>query len=80
MICDRNRTCTGNKCFKSIIERDGVFSKYQDEPVEVVGWMACGGCPGERLEAAPAEMKKYGAEFILLASCYFAGYPPCPYV
>ena len=36
MICDRNRTCTGNKCFKSIIERDGVFSKYKDEPVEVV--------------------------------------------
>ena len=70
MICDRNRTCVGNKCFRAIIERDGVFRKYpKDEPIEVVGWMACGGCPGERLEYAPDDMKKYGAEVILLASC-----------
>jgi len=81
MICDRNRTCTGNKCFKAILERDGAFSKYPaDEPVEVVGWVACGGCPGERLEYAPADMKKYGAEVIYLASCYLAGYPVCPYI
>jgi predicted metal-binding protein len=81
MICDRNRTCTGNKCFKSIIERDGAFSKYpKNERIEVVGWSACGGCPGERLESAPADMKKFGAEVIYLASCYLAGYPICPYI
>ena len=81
MICDRNRKCTGNKCFKSILERDGVFSEYpEDEPIEVVGWIACGGCPGERLEFAPADMKKFGAEVIYLASCYLAGYPVCPYI
>lgn len=81
MICDRNRKCTGNKCFKSILERDGVFSEYPvDEPIEVVGWMACGGCPGERLEFAPADMKKFGAEVIFLASCYLAGYPVCPFI
>jgi len=81
MICDRNRKCTGNKCFKSILERDGVFSEIpEDEPIEVVGWIACGGCPGERLEFAPADMKKYGAEVIYLASCYLAGYPVCPYI
>ena len=72
MICDRNRKCTGNKCFKSIIERDGAFSEYPDEePIEVVGWI---------LEFAPADMKKYGAEVIYLASCYLAGYPACPYI
>jgi len=81
MICDRNRKCTGNKCFKSILERDGAFSEYpEDESIEVVGWMACGGCPGERLEYAPADMKKFGAEVIYLASCYLAGYPVCPYI
>lgn len=81
LICDRNRTCTGNKCFKAIIERDGSFASYpRDEPIEVVGWMACGGCPGERLESAPADMKKYGADVIYLASCYLAGYPICPYI
>jgi predicted metal-binding protein len=81
MICDRNRKCTGNKCFRAINERDGVFKDIaEDEPIEVVGWMACGGCPGERLEFAPADMKKFGAEVIYLASCYLAGYPVCPYI
>ena len=81
MICDRNRTCTGNKCFMSIGERDGAFSQYlNDEPIEVVGFIACGGCPGERLEFSPADMKKYGAERIHLATCFLAGYPVCPYI
>ena len=81
MICERNRTCTGNKCFKSVIEREGAFSSYpKDDPIEVVGWSTCGGCPGERLEYSPADFKKYGAEVIHLASCYLAGYPICPYI
>ena len=81
IICDRNQTCTGGKCFMAIRERAGAFSKYpKDEPLEVVGFITCGGCPGERLEFAPAEMKKYGAEEIVLASGFLAGYPPCPYL
>ncbi len=81
MICNRNRKCIGNKCFKAITEREGMFSNYpENEKIEVVGWMACGGCPGERLEFAPADMKKYGADVIYLASCYLAGYPICPYI
>ena len=81
IICDRERTCIGGKCFMAIKERVGVFKRYpKDEPLDVVGYVACGGCPGERLEKAPAEMKKYGAEEIVLASCFFAGYPPCPYI
>ena len=31
MLCDRNRKCIGNKCLKSIIERDGAIKKYKDE-------------------------------------------------
>jgi len=81
IICDRERTCIGGKCLMAIQERTGVFRKYpKDEPLELVGFIACGGCPGERLERAPAEMKKYGAEEIVLASCFLAGYPPCPYL
>jgi len=65
----------------AIRERTGAFKKYpKDEPLEVVGFITCGGCPGERLEFAPAEMKKYGAEEIVLASGFLAGYPPCPYL
>ena len=81
IICDRERTCAGGKCFMAVKERVGVFRKYPvDEPLEVVGYITCGGCPGERLERAPAELKKYGAEEIILASCFLAGYPPCPYI
>lgn len=81
IICNRNRTCTGGKCFMSIKDRSGAFARYpKEEPIEVVGWITCGGCPGERLEFAPAEMRKYGAEVIHLASCFLAGYPPCPYI
>jgi predicted metal-binding protein len=81
MICDRNRKCTGNKCFMSIRDRSGAFARYpEDEPIEVVGFIACGGCPGERLEFSPADMKKYGAEVIHLATCFLAGYPACPYI
>jgi predicted metal-binding protein len=81
IICNRERTCLGGKCFMSIQERAGAFRKYsKNEPLEIVGFITCGGCPGERLERAPSEMKKYGAEEIYLASCFFAGYPPCPYI
>ncbi len=81
ITCDRNRTCTGGKCFMAIRERSGAFKKYpKDEPLEVVGFITCGGCPGERLEFAPAELKRYGAEEVVLASGFLAGYPPCPYL
>jgi len=81
IICDRERTCIGGKCFMAVHERAGVFNRYPvDQPLEVVGFIPCGGCPGERLEKAPAEMKRYGAQEIVLASCFFAGYPPCPYL
>jgi predicted metal-binding protein len=81
IICNREKTCFGGKCFMSIQERAGAFRKYsKNEPLEIVGFITCGGCPGERLERAPSEMKKYGAEEIYLASCFLAGYPPCPYI
>jgi len=81
IICDRQRTCTGGKCFMAIRERAGAFKKYpKDEPLEVVGFITCGGSAGERLEFAPHELKKYGAEEIVLASGFLAGYPPCPYL
>jgi predicted metal-binding protein len=65
----------------AIRDRDGSFSQYpKNELIEVVGFISCGGCPGERLEYSPADMKKYGAEVIHLATGYLAGYPACPYL
>ncbi len=80
IICDRYRSCAGGKCFRAARERAGGFSGYaSDEPLEVVGFTTCGGCPGGNIEYAPEEMVKNGAEAIHLATGLVVGYPPCPW-
>jgi predicted metal-binding protein len=81
IICDRYRTCGGGKCLRAVRERAGAFSRYPaDEPLEVVGFSTCAGCPGGNVEYVPEEMIKNGAEAIHLATGMVVGYPPCPYV
>jgi predicted metal-binding protein len=81
IICDRYRSCGGGKCFRSVRERAGAFSRYPaDEPLEVVGFSSCLGCPGGNVEYVPEEMIKNGAEAIHLATGLVVGYPPCPYL
>ncbi|MBN2090902.1 CGGC domain-containing protein [candidate division KSB1 bacterium] len=80
MICDRYRTCAGGKCFRSLKNREGAFSIYKDQKVELVGYTTCNGCPGGNVEYAPEEMIKNGAEVIHLATGLVVGYPPCPYL
>jgi predicted metal-binding protein len=81
IICGRYQTCGGGKCLRSVRERTGGFARYpKDEPVEVVGYSYCGGCPGGNIEYVPEEMKKNGAEVIHLATGLVVGYPPCPYI
>ena len=80
IICDRYRSCGGGKCFRALKNREGAFSKYKNQEVEVVGYTTCGGCPGGNVEYAPEEMKKNGAEVIHFATGLVVGYPPCPYV
>jgi predicted metal-binding protein len=81
IICDRYRSCGGGKCFRSVRERAGAFSRYPaDEPLEVVGFSSCLGCPGGNVEYVPEEMINNGAEAIHLATGLVVGYPPCPYL
>jgi predicted metal-binding protein len=81
IICDRYRDCGGGKCFRSVREREGAFSIYsKDEPLEVVGFTSCCGCPGGNVEYVPEEMVKNGAEAIHLATGLVVGYPPCPHI
>ena len=81
IICDRYRSCGGGKCFRSVREREGAFARYpKDEPLEVVGYSTCTGCPGGNVEYVPEEMIKNGAQAIHLATGLVVGYPPCPYV
>ena len=80
IICDRWRRCAGGKCLRALKEREGAFSHYRDDEVELVGYTTCDGCPGGNVEYAPAEMKKNGAEVVHLATGLLVGYPPCPYI
>jgi predicted metal-binding protein len=62
-------------------ERTGGFAEYSsEEPLEVVGYTSCGGCPGGNIEYAPEEMIANGAQAIHLATGFVVGYPPCPWL
>ena len=78
IICNRYHTCAGGKCFRSLRNREGAFSIYKNQEVELVGYTTCDGCPGGNVEYTPAEMIKNGAEVIHLATGLVVGYPPCP--
>ena len=80
IICDRYRRCAGGKCFRSLREREGAFSRYAGMEVEVAGYTTCDGCPGGNIEYAGEEMVKNGVEVIHLATGLIVGYPPCPYI
>jgi len=78
IICDRYRTCAGGKCFRALRNREGAFSIYKGEEVEVAGFTSCGGCPGGNIEYTGEEMVKNGVTDIHLATGFLVGYPPCP--
>jgi predicted metal-binding protein len=81
IICDRYRNCGGGKCFRAARQREGAFACYpKDEPLEIVGYSTCGGCPGGNIEQVPEEMIRNGAKAIHLATGLVVGYPPCPHL
>jgi predicted metal-binding protein len=80
IICDRYRMCAGGKCLRSLRNRDGAFSIYQEKDVELVGFTTCGGCPGGNIEYAPEEMKSNGVQVVHFATGLIVGFPPCPYI
>jgi predicted metal-binding protein len=80
IICGRYNTCAGGKCFRSAANREGAFSLYKDNEIEIAGFTTCGGCPGGNIEYAPEEMKKIGITHIHFATGFLVGYPPCPFM
>ena len=80
IICDRYVRCAGGKCFRAMRNREGAFSQYKGEEVELVGYTTCGGCPGGNIEGSIEEMKKNGVNKIHLATGMIVGYPPCQYI
>ena len=72
--------CPGNTDFK--IAREGKMAFENTGPVEIVGFVSCGGCPGKRAVARAKLMVDRGADAIVLASCISKGNPigyPCPH-
>lgn len=80
IICDRYSTCAGGKCFRAAAAREGAFSRYKDQKIEIAAYTTCGGCPGGNIEYAPEEMQKNGVTHIHFATGFLVGYPPCPYM
>ena len=78
IICYRYRMCAGCKCLRSLRNREGAFSIYKDQEIDLVGYATCGGCPGGNIEYAPGEMLGNGVDVIHLATGLIVGYPPCP--
>ncbi|HBG70764.1 MAG: CGGC domain-containing protein [Bacteroidetes bacterium GWF2_43_63] len=77
IICNRYHTCAGGKCFRSLQKREGAFSIYKNQDVEIAAYTTCDGCPGGNIEYAPVEMKKNGVTHVHLATGMLVGYPPC---
>ena len=72
--------CPGTTDFK--VANSGTMAFEQTGPVEIVGFVSCGGCPGKRAVSRTEMMVNRGADIIVLASCMTKGNPtgfPCPH-
>lgn len=72
--------CPGTTDFK--VASQGKRAFEDTGPVEIVGFVSCGGCPGKRAIARAKMMVDIGAEAIVFTSCISKGTPigyPCPH-
>ncbi len=72
--------CPGTTDFK--VASQGKLAFEHTGPVEIIGFISCGGCPGKRAVARAKMMVDRGAEIIAFASCISRGNPigfPCPH-
>lgn len=72
--------CPGTTDFK--VAAQGKLAFEQLGPVDVVGFVSCGGCPGKKAVSRARIMVDRGAEVIAFASCISKGNPlefPCPH-
>ena len=72
--------CPGSTDFKVAAAGKGAFAT--SGPVEVIGFVSCGGCPGKKAVPRAKMMVERGAEAIVFATCMKKGNPinfPCPH-
>ncbi|MEA1979261.1 MAG: CGGC domain-containing protein [Chloroflexota bacterium] len=56
IVCDCCRRCAGGKILQAMKNREGAFSIYADQYVELVGYITSDGCPGGNIEYTGDEM------------------------
>ena len=72
--------CPGTSDFR--VAAQGKLGFEKSGPVEIIGFVGCGGCPGKKAVSRAKMMVGRGAEIIALASCLSKGNPigyPCPH-
>jgi len=72
--------CPGSTDFK--VAREGTLAFAETGPVEIIGFLSCGGCSGKKAVTRARMMVDRGAEAIVFASCMKNGNPigyPCPH-
>ncbi len=72
--------CPGTTDFK--VARNGELAFAEIGPVEIIGFVSCGGCPGKKVGLRAKMMQDRGADAIVLASCISRGNPigfACPH-
>lgn len=73
--------CPGTADFRAVANKTGAFAGVE-EPIEIVGFINCGGCPGKKAILRARELVKRGADTIVFTSCIQKGTPigyPCPF-
>lgn len=71
--------CPGTTDF--LVAKEGMGAFEKTGPVEVVGFVTCGGCPGSETVARARMLVSRGAQAIVFASCISRGNRmgrPCP--
>lgn len=72
--------CPGTTDFK--VASEGKLGFEETGPVQIAGFVSCGGCPGKRAVQRAKIMVDRGVEVIVFASCISKGNPigfPCPH-
>jgi len=72
--------CPGTTDFRAA--KLGKLAFEKTGPVEIVGFVSCGGCPGKKAVSRAQMMVEKKAEVIVFASCISKGNPigfPCPH-
>jgi len=72
--------CPGTTDFK--IAREGTMAFSETGPVDIIGFVSCGGCCGKKAVTRAQMMVDRGAEAIVFASCMTKGNPvgfACPH-